>query len=199
MSSLAWRPPILETERLYLRPLDENDADAVFAYAGNPNMTHYTLWETHRSRDDSLLFVRDYAYSRYCERVPEPLGMTLRERPDWVIGSLGCFWVSKPNAIMELGYALSERYWGQGLVVEAARVLLDYTFTEYPVERMQARVVVENRASHRVLQKLGFVFEGNQRAALFRRGKFWDVAYYSVLRAEWEQLRGLPPSMLHLV
>lgn len=199
MNQLAWRPPTLETERLYLRALDETDADAVFAYAGNPNMTNYTLWETHRTLEDSLLFVRDYAMSRYCERVPEPLGMTLRERPDWVIGSMGCFWVSKPNAIMELGYAIGEPYWGQGLVVEAARVLLDHTFTEYPVERMQARVIVENRASHRVLQKLGFVYEGSQRASLFRRGKFWDVAYYSVLRAEWEQLRGLPPSMLHSI
>ena len=184
----TWRPPTLESPRLLLRPIEESDRDAVFAYASNPNMTRFTLWETHQTLEDTLMFVRDYAQARYREGVPEPIGIVLKDAPAaGVIGSLGCFWVSRPNATMELGYALGEPHWGRGLVAEAARVLLDHVFAAYSIERMQARVIDENAASCRVLDKLGFAFEGTLRSSMYRRGRFWDVRYYSVLRGEWDR------------
>jgi ribosomal-protein-alanine N-acetyltransferase len=180
-----WEPPTLTTERTLLRPLTEDDAPAVFAYASNPKLTRFTLWETHLTLDDSLAFARDYARSRLFEHVPEPLGLCLRSDPATVIGSVGCFWASRPNATMELGYALGEPHWGRGLVAEASRALLTYVFANYPVERVQARVVRENDASARVLAKLGFTYEGTLRHSLQRRGRAWDVQYYAVLRGEW--------------
>ncbi len=183
----SWRPPTLHTARLTLRGLTEEDAEAIFAYAANPNMTHYTLWEPHQTLADSLRFVRDYALARYREGVPEPMGMVDREDPSGqVIGCVGGFWVSQANATMELGYALSEDHWGKGLVVEAATVLIDYLFTAYSVERLQARSVAENQQSLRVLDKLGLSYEGTLRSALWRRGRFRDVCYFSILRGEWE-------------
>ena len=87
---------------------------------------------------------------------------------------------------MEFGYALAEPFWGRGLVVEASRALLRFVFTEYAVERLQARVFVGNDASERVLQKLGFTREGVMRRSVFRRGQWWDLIMYSMLRSEWE-------------
>ncbi|HEY8505529.1 MAG TPA: GNAT family protein [Gemmataceae bacterium] len=185
-----WLPPCLEGARVRLRPLREADAEAVFAYCSNPNMTRFTLWETHQGMADTKLFVRDYARSRYREQVPEPMGIVLRDDPaDRVIGTAGCFWASKPNLTMELGYALAEPYWGRGLVAEASALLLDHVFANYPVERIQARCMAENTASARVMQKLGMTYEGTLRSALLRRGKFRDLHYYSILRGEWEQRR----------
>src|SRR5262245_41201221 len=107
--STPWRPPIIETPRLILRPLAESDCDAVFAYASNSKMTRFTLWETHGSVADSLFFVRDYARSRYLEQVPEPLGIVLKNTPAaGVIGGIGCFWVSQTDGVMELGYNVGE-------------------------------------------------------------------------------------------
>ena len=60
-----WRPPILETDRLIVRPYEEADAPLLFPLVSNPNSTKYTLWEHHKTIDDTYFFVRDYARSRY--------------------------------------------------------------------------------------------------------------------------------------
>jgi ribosomal-protein-alanine N-acetyltransferase len=180
-----WHPPRLETDRLLIRPLSEADVESVFAYACNPAVTRFTLWPAHRDRSDTLRFVYDYARGRYAEGVPEPLALCERDRPEWVIGSLGCFWANRANRCMELGYALGEPYWGRGYAVEAARALIGYTFAEYPIERLQAHCIVENQASARVMEKLGMTREGTLRSALLHRGLFRDVVLYSVLRREW--------------
>jgi ribosomal-protein-alanine N-acetyltransferase len=142
------------------------------------------LWDAHRSLNDTRAFVGDYARSRYLEGVPEPLGIELKAAGR-LVGSLGCFWASRKDRCMELGYWVAEPYWGQGVAVEAARALLGHVFATYKVERVQAHYIEGNRASGRVLEKLGLAFEGVRRRALFHRGRFWDLHHYAVLRDEW--------------
>jgi len=186
--SFDWTPPILETERLILRPITAADAPAVFLYASNPNLTRFTLFETHQTIDDSLWFTTDYVRSRYANREPDPFGIVLKGDPvPTVIGGLGAHWASQPNGTMEMGYSIAEPYWGRGLIPEAVRALVRYVFSEYAVERLQARVIVGNDASERVLQKLGFTREGVLRSFVLRRGRYWDLAMYSLLRGEWEK------------
>jgi ribosomal-protein-alanine N-acetyltransferase len=179
-----WRPPTLTTPRLTLRPFDEADAAALFPYASNPNVTRFTLWDHHKTHADTLTFVRDYARLRYLEGMIEPYAITLARDPR-PIGSCGCFWASQPNQTMELGYWVAEPYWGQGIAVEASRAVVGLAFRQFAPHRIQARVIDGNAGSCRVLEKLGFRYEGTLRASLLRRGKFEDVMYYSLLRSEW--------------
>jgi RimJ/RimL family protein N-acetyltransferase len=185
--SLAWTPPTIETERLVLRPVTPADATAVFLYASNPNLTRFTLFETHQTIDDSRWFVNDYVQSRYVSREPDPLGIVIKRDPlGMVVGAVGAHWVSQPNGTMEMGYSIAEPYWGRGLVAEAAGAVTRYVFTEYAVERLQARVIAGNDASERVVQKLGFTREGVLRSLVLRRGRWVDIIMYSLLRSEWE-------------
>jgi ribosomal-protein-alanine N-acetyltransferase len=85
-----------------------------FAYAKNPNVSRFTLWEAHRTFEDSVNYIRDYAFSRYAKGVPEPLAIVLKDNPSRVIGTVGCFWVSKAAKSMELAYAIAEEFWGRG-------------------------------------------------------------------------------------
>lgn len=180
-----WRPPTLTTDRLVLRAFEDADAEPLFVHASNPNVTRFTLWDHHKTINDTLAFVRDYARCRYLEGTPEPYAIALRSDPyQKPVGAVGCFWVSQPNRTMELGYWLSELLWGQGLAAEACRAVLAHSFAACEPERMQARVIAGNDASRRVLEKLGFHFEGALRSSLFRRGQFEDVLYFSLLRAE---------------
>jgi ribosomal-protein-alanine N-acetyltransferase len=181
-----WRPPVLHGARLSLRPLAESDADAVFAAAGNPNVTRFTLWEAHKSRDDTLAFLRTYVPAHYHNGEPDPMGIVL-EAHGPVVGCVGCHWASQKNRTMEFGYWIAEPYWGRGLVPEAAKLLIDHVFQNYEVERVQAHCMAENVASLRVLEKLGLQFEGTHRSALFHRGRFWDLKMFAVLRGEWKQ------------
>jgi ribosomal-protein-alanine N-acetyltransferase len=168
-----------------LRPFDDSDAKGLFEYASNPNVTRFTLWDAHRSLDDTRAFVSDYARSRYLEGVPEPLGIELKEAGR-LVGALGCYWASRRDRCMELGYWVAEPYWGQGVAVEAARALLRHVFAAYEVERVQAHYIEGNHASGRVMEKLGLAFEGVRRHALFHRGRFWDLYHYAALRDEWK-------------
>lgn len=181
----SWRPPILETERLALRPYCEADAPDLFPLASNPNSTRYTLWDHHPTIADTVAFVRDYALGRYAEGVPDPMAICWKDdaarKP---IGSCGCFWASHPNRTLELGYWLAEPYWGRGIVVEACSALLRYAFETLAPKRLQARVIEGNDASRRVLEKLGFQFEGTLRSAQLHRGTHNDLHYYSKLAGE---------------
>ena len=181
-----WRPPILTTLRLTLRPFDEADAEALFSHASNSNVTRYTLWDHHKTLADTVAFVRDYALLRYREGTTEPYAITLV--PDFrPIGACGCFWASQPNRTMELGYWVAEPYWGRGIAVEASRACIAQAFRSTDAGRIQARVIAGNAASCRVLDKLGFRHEGTLRASLLRRGNTEDVMMYAVLREEWHQ------------
>lgn len=183
----AWRPPVLTGPRLWLRPLDESDADALYDAASNPNVTRFTLWDAHRSRDETLSFLRSYVPEHYREGLLDPMGIVLRESgiDGPVVGCIGCHWASEKNRAMEFGYWIAESLWGHGLGMEASRLLIDHVFSSYTVERVQAHCFAENTASARVLEKVGLRYEGTHRSALFHRGRFWDLKMYAVLRAEW--------------
>lgn len=178
----SWQPPRLETERLLLRPLEIADAPAIFEYAKEPNVSRYTLWEPHRSVKDSESYILDYALPKYRQQVPEPWGIALKSEPGKIIGTVGCFWVSRAAKSMELAYALAEPHWGKGLVAEACRPVVDYVFKEYGLVRVQARCKAENAASARVMEKLGMQQEGTLRKALEHRGRWWDMRVYAVVR-----------------
>ncbi len=180
-----WTPPTIETDRLVLRPVTEADADAVFAACSNPNLTRFTLFETHKTRDDTLAFVRDYVAASYAEMVPDPFAVTLKNDPGpRMVGAVGCRWASRNDRTMELGYWIAEQLWGRGIAAEACRAVLRFVFASYPAERIQARVVAGHPASVRVLEKVGFTYEGTLRSALFRREKFEDLMMFALLRAD---------------
>ena len=188
MLDTTWKPPILETPRMIMRPLDERDAGDIFLYCSNPRMTSFTLWNTHETIDDSLMFLREYSFSRYSNKEPDPIGVVLKNDPTRsVVGTVGCFWSSKKDGVMELGYNLAEPYWGRGLIVEAAQALVDYVFREFAVERIQARVLHGNSASARVARKLGLTHEGTLKSMLLLRGARVDVEFYAILRSEWSR------------
>lgn len=175
----AWRPPTLETPRMILRAIELSDAESIFSYARNPNVSRYTCWEAHQTIDDSLDYIKNNVFDHYAHGVPEPFGMTLKENPERVIGTVGCFWASRQNRAMELAYVIGEDFWGKGFAVEAAQVVMDYCFKEYSLKRIQARCFVENKLSARVMEKAGMVYEGTLKAVEYHRDQFWDMHYYA--------------------
>lgn len=176
---LVWTPPTLETSRLILRPIQLKDATSIFAYAKNPNVSKYTLWEAHKSVEDSIDYIKNYIFNYYSKGVPEPLGIALKENPDQVIGTVGCFWTSKTAKSMELAYALAEDQWGRGLAVEASQAVMEYCFKEFALKRIQARCKTVNKASAKVMEKLGMNYEGTLKSAVFHRDQFWNMHYYA--------------------
>lgn len=182
-----WLPPVLETQRLILRPLTLDDVDSVYEYAKDPKVTEHVTWEAHKTSHDSKSFILDHATRNYQRKIPEPWAITLRSNTKHVIGTVGCTWVSKNARSMEIGYVLGTHHWGQGLMPEASRAAIDYCFKEFDLNRIQARCMVENIASARVMEKIGMHFEGTMREAHYQRGRFWNLHHYAILKSEWFQ------------
>lgn len=76
--------------------------------------------ESNFTIQDSVDYFKDYVFRYYAQGVPEPFGMALKSNPEKLIGTVGCFWVSKNAKSMELAHAMTKEQWGQGLVAEAS-------------------------------------------------------------------------------
>ena len=179
--------PVLETDRLLLRKMTPDDAEAVFAYASDPETSRYVIWETHLSVEDSRAFLELVA-SR-CESGGEPEWGIVYKGDHRFVGTCGFVNWEPEHARAELGYVLSREYWGRGLASEAARAMISFGFTVMDLNRIEARCISENAASARVMQKAGMTYEGTLRQRELIKGAYRNMKVYSVLRDEYRGAR----------
>lgn len=177
--------PILETPRLILRKISLEDAQDIFDYAKDPEVSKYVSWEPHKSIEDSIKFI-EYMLNKYEKEGYGDWGIEYKENKK-LIGTCGFIWWDRKNYKAEIGYVLSREYWNQGLMTEAVREVIKFGFERMFLNRIQARCKVENIASEKVMQKIGMKFEGILREDVFVKGRFWDMKLYSILRKEFYQ------------
>ena len=177
------KPPVLETERLVLRALTPDDAGAVFAYASDPEVTRYVVWETHRTVKDSRAFLNALA-ERYENEGAAEWGIVYKG-DQRLAGSCGIVGLDRDHARAEMGYVISEGYRGRGLVPEAVRALISYGFGRLNLNRLEARCIAENAASARVMEKAGMRYEGTLRQREYIKGAYRDIKLYAILKSEF--------------
>lgn len=181
---LAPGPEVIETERMILRPLTDEDVQSIFDYCSDPEVSKFTTWLPHKTLDDSRALIT-HAKKNYQRGTPEPYAITLKSDPKKVVGTVGWFWVSEPHKNIEIAYALARDLWGQGLMFEACKAVLNVAMKNHEINRISSRCIAENSGSARVMEKLGMKYEGTQRQVMFVKGKFVDLKLYSILKSEW--------------
>lgn len=175
----------IKTKRLILKTIQTNDLPALFEYAKDPQVSTYTMWEPHESLEDTQDYFLSYILPNNQVGVAEPLGVYFEHQPDQLIGTVGFFYSAESHRSIELAYALNPTYWGQGIIVEASIALLDWGLQHYEINRIQSRCKSPNAASRRVMEKIGFIYEGTKRESLRHRQLYWDMLEYSILVREW--------------
>lgn len=145
----------LETSRLVLRPYGPGDLEHVAALYGDPDVTAYTkLGRRGRAQCRTILdgYVRDWETHGFgmFAVFPKPPGAFAGECGLFVLG---------PGGDAALRYAIHKDHWGQGLTGEALEAVLSWAFGEVGLPRIVSVVQVRNRASIRVMEKLGFQVE----------------------------------------
>jgi RimJ/RimL family protein N-acetyltransferase len=91
--------------------------------------------------------------------------------------------IDRHNRRAEVGFLFAKAYWGQGYAGEALERVIAYGFNELGLERLWARIHDGNDASRRLLERLGFAYEGRLRAHIVRDGARRDCLIYGRLRA----------------
>jgi RimJ/RimL family protein N-acetyltransferase len=97
----------------------------------------------------------------------------------------------------EWGFALGSAYWGSGLFLESARLVLDFAFDLVGVLRLEARAAVVNGRGNGALRKTGAVQEGVLRRSFHRGGQFHDQVLWSILAEDWRLQQGPQSSRVH--
>lgn len=102
-------------------------------------------------------------------------------------GVIGFKGTDRSNKKTEIGYWLSESYQHKGLITDSVPALMKFAFDELDMNRIQIRCGVGNTPSRKIPIRLGFRFEGIERAGeLFPDGKFVDLEVYSKLKEDQE-------------
>jgi len=175
--------PVIRGERVYLRAQERSDIP-IFVRWFNDSETISFLsmrapmsvpmeeaWFTHMVEQQG----KDAYHFTMC-----------RLDNDQPIGTIGLFRVDTVNGNAGIGISIGEKdLWGQGYGTDAMFALLDFGFGQLRLERVWLEVYDFNARARRSYEKCGFVLEGTERRAIFKRGQFHDVHLMSILRDEW--------------
>ena len=105
---------------------------------------------------------------------------------DKVVGSIGIFRQGNIHSqTAELGYYIAEEYWGKGIMTEAVKQICAYVFAKSDIIRIYAEPFAYNIASCRVLEKVGFQYEGTLRSNAVKNGKVIYMKMYSLIKEEY--------------
>ncbi|MBR5751943.1 MAG: GNAT family N-acetyltransferase [Clostridia bacterium] len=175
--------PEIETESLLLRRMEMRDAQDMYEYSRDPLVAKHVLWDAHTSVSDTKSYLR-YMLRKY--RAGEPSSWCIVEKSTGkVVGTIGYMWYQKDNSACEVGYSLARRCWNRGYMTQALNAVLDYTFRELGINRVEAQHETDNGASGAVMRKCGMTKEGTLRSRLYNKGRYVDVDLYSILRKEY--------------
>ena len=172
--------PVLETERLRLRPLSMRDERDMYRYASDPAVSRHVLWDAHESPRQTRSALRA-SIRQYRNGAPSSFAIE-RKRDRRMIGTIGFMWVSYEHRSGEVGYSLARDCWNQGYATEALSAVLRFGFDVLKLNRIEAQHEADNPASGRVMEKCGMKFEGTLRSRIFNKGRFSDVRLYAILR-----------------
>ena len=163
----------IETERLILRTVTVDDAEAIFKWASDPDVNTFMIYPLHANAD----VTREWLKTRDINgRDKYDLGFVLKET-DELIGQGGLLYHEDLDA-WAVGYNLRKDYWGQGLVPEAIRAIIDYVDKEKGIRAIVGEFAKDNIKSKRVMEKLGMTYWKDGQYSKFDGSVTFDSCKY---------------------
>ena len=132
------------------------------------------------TKEDALFFINSMLSSNKNDTFPFAISVN-----HVAIGSIGAFRKDNIHShTAEMGYYISQDYWGKGIATCAVKQLCEYVFHNTDIIRIFAEPFSHNTASCRVLEKAGFSYEGTLRKNAIKNGAILDMKMYSILKNE---------------
>jgi|GEM_PF-125690 len=176
----------LETERLILRDWQETDLADMYEYAKVEGVGEMAGWPHHESIETSKTILDGFI------RDGDVYAIVLKENKK-VIGSLGIHDRSnlstgyEAEVQREIGYVLSKKYWGNGLVPEATRAAIRYAFEDLNVDVLWCGHFLINPQSQRVIEKTGFKYYGEYISKAKALNKVFDGKKYILTKEDYQK------------
>ncbi|MCK5840812.1 MAG: GNAT family N-acetyltransferase [Candidatus Sabulitectum sp.] len=178
-------PPVIETERLILRPFRIEEALFVKENAGSDEVYRNTMGMPHPYLEKNAVeWISSHLLKFYRG---EGLELAVALKSSELIGVVGLS-VSQTHNRGELGYWLGKAYWNRGYCSEAAAAMVKYAFGEMGLHKITSRHFQHNPASGRVLEKIGFTKEGILREEYLKDDEYLSASVYGLLKADFQGL-----------
>ena len=191
-----WRQalPVLTGSLVTLRELRLSDAPSLLAMLSTEEVARFIspppttvegferfiAW-THRER----------AAGRYVCFAVVPHGM------DAAIGIFQVRQLEPDFSTAEWGFALGSAFWGTGVFLDAANIVVDFTFQAVGAHRLEARAATANGRGNGALRKVGAVQEGVLRKSFLRNGEYLDQILWTIVDEDWRRARLLWSGRVH--
>ena len=174
---LDWRLGLLEGRSIRLKLRDKEDLDFFLDFWNN--LDYYGDYEPimeQMTRAEAEKQLADASKTAY---------FIIQKKDGTNIGLIVHF--GQSSGSITIGYAIEPAEHGKGYGTEALQLMVDYLFLAKEIHRVQANTDPDNKASQRLLEKVGFKREGVSRKSSFVRGQWRDEYHYSILREEWKE------------
>jgi [ribosomal protein S5]-alanine N-acetyltransferase len=171
--------PLLSTSRLQLRSFCRNDASFLYEIRSNKEIAESMGVKRHSTVSETESFINDIDWS-FKAKTGINWVICLKDK-NRAIGYAGVWKIAAEHCKGEIGYALNSNYCGNGYMIEALNRLIDFSFNELELHRLEANVDSQNYSSIKLLKKLNFKQEAVLRDDYFLNGKFHSSMIFSKL------------------
>jgi len=173
-------------EKVSLELTAEKHAEALYAAVDNnrKHLSEFLPWV------DDIQSVDDFRkYIKNCELLyQQGKEVSFVIIADGIsVGRIGLHHLNTQNKSAAIGYWLTKKAEGNGIISKSCKTLLTYGFRELNLHRIEIKAAVDNLRSQAIPQRLNFVKEGILRQAEWVNNKFFDLVLYSMLNNEWTE------------
>jgi len=169
--------PELETPRLFLKQLNLDHAQQVFAMRKSKMVNRFIARPEMESEENAATLVQQCAESFNEKRGIAWAGI-LKTNGE-MIGTCGFNHIDYPNLRAEIGGEMSTAYWGKHLAVEAVAAIVEFGLEILQLHSIEAKVMPENRGAISLLETLGFLKEAHFHDRVYFDNQFSDMAVYT--------------------
>lgn len=169
--------PVLETERLILKPIKEEHQQMVFEYLGDHEVRHGMKMPAHDTPEKQNAW-----WGKFKKWREEGLALQwvafLKDSGKYV-SLLTIKEIEHSNLRGEVGYSVLKELWGQGIGSEGVAEIVRYGFENVNLHTMRAMILPSNKASQAIVKKMGFEKEAHFKECHKFEGKFYDLLQFN--------------------
>jgi ribosomal-protein-alanine N-acetyltransferase len=183
MLKLNFKPfPVIETRRLLLREVNKKDLKNLYLLRSNTQAMQFIDKPLATSPHEIKAFIK-LINKKTKENETISWAITLKDKPEELIGTISFHRIELENYRAELGYMLMPEQWNKGLISEAIPNVIDYGFNKMKLHSIEANINPNNALSRKILEKFGFKKEAYFKENYYYNGKFIDTEILSLLKS----------------
>lgn len=178
----------LDTNRLTIRDHKEEDIASMHVLLSDEKAMYYLQDIKTNNMDESKQNLYEAIKEAQLENRTKYFFAIIEKETNEYVGEIGFTVIinSLEGKVVNLGYFILPRYWGKGIVTEAAEAVIEYAFCETNTIKIETGCIKENIGSERVMQKVGMVKEAELKKHVLLYSCLQDRVEYGLLKEEWE-------------